>query len=128
VSSNSRQLAAARCNIGPAEISRRRRFAIVLSLAAFALAVGLVASGVPHLLRAVLWPVAAAASVTWLQVVRGFCVRFGAAGVENYGDIGPTSPVERAQAEADRRRAAQIVGEGVLAGLLASVALVNLPL
>ena len=121
-------LPAERCNIGPAEIARRRRIAIVLSVASIALAVALVASGVPHLFRALLWPVAAGAAVSWFQVRRRFCIRFGAAGVENLGPIGSTTPVDRPLAEQDRRRANQLLTEGVLAGLLAAVALVNLPL
>lgn len=117
-----------RCNIGPAEIRRRRRLAWLLTIASLAIAAGLVAAGVPHLVRAVLWPVAAAASVTWLQVVRRFCVRFGLAGLENLGAIGQERRVGDRQVEADQRRATQLIGEGVLAGLLATVALINLPL
>jgi hypothetical protein len=116
-----------RCNIGPAEIARRRWIAIALTIATLAFAWLLWAAGVPHLARALLWPVAAAAGVTWLQVVRKFCVRFGATGVENYGNLGEEMPVDPTTREADARRAAELIGEGVLAGLLLTVAFVNLP-
>ena len=117
-----------RCNIGAEEIRRRRWIAIGLTLASLLAAAGLVASGVPHLARVVIWPLTAAAGVTWLQVVRRFCVRFGMAGLENFGRMGQERRVADRQADADQRRAMQLIGEGILAGLLAAVALVNLPL
>ena len=117
----------ARCNIGPAEIARRRRVAVVLTIMTAGLAVALVAMAAPHLVRAVIWAPAAAAGVTWLQVTNRFCVRFGAAGVENFGPLGAERPVSPAHQAADRRRAAILVGQGVLAGLLATLAFVNLP-
>ena len=116
-----------RCNIGPDEIARRRRFAIVASVATVALALGLLEAGVPPIARAIVWPVAAAAAVAWLQVVRRFCVRFGAMGVENFGPLGTETDVDRRVRAADARRALEMVLEGVLIGLLATVALVQLP-
>lgn len=117
-----------RCNIGEAEIDRRRRMAIVLTVVGIALAAGLVALAVPHLARLLVFPVAAAAGVTWLQVTRRFCVAFGAAGLENFGPLGSEHRVADGQAAADRRRALQLTLEGVLAGLVVTVALVVLPL
>jgi len=116
-----------RCNIGPAEICRRRWIATVLTAAAAALAISFVALGVPHLGRVLLWPFAAGAVVTWLQVTRRFCVRYGAAGLENFGEIGGEQRVPQRQVEADRRRALQLLGEGILAGLVITVAFVSLP-
>ena len=117
-----------RCNIGAAEIRRRRVMATLLTIVSVLAAWALVASGVPHLARAVIWPLTAAAGVTWLQVVRKFCVRFGMAGLENFGAMGQERRVAGSQAAADQKRAIQLIGEGILAGLLAAVALVNLPL
>jgi hypothetical protein len=116
-----------RCNIGPDEIRRRRRIAAVLTVASGMAAIGLVASGVPPLLRFAIWPLTAAAGVTWLQAGRRFCVRFGLAGLENFGPIGRERRVADRQLRADQRRAMQLIGEGILAGLLVAVALVNLP-
>jgi hypothetical protein len=117
-----------RCNIGEAEVGRRRRMAIALTVAATVLAVALVALGVPHLARLLLFPVAAAAGVTWLQVTQRFCVAFGAAGLENFGPLGAEHRVADEQAAADRRRALQMTLEGALAGLGVTLALVVLPL
>ncbi|HEY2916836.1 MAG TPA: hypothetical protein VGI98_06440 [Candidatus Limnocylindrales bacterium] len=117
-----------RCNIGAAELRRRRWIAVVLTIASIALAALLVASGIPHLFRIALWPLTAGAAVTWLQVARRFCVRFGLTGVENFGPLGEERQVAPEQLEVDQRRARELIGEGILAGLLAAVAFVNLPL
>jgi len=117
-----------RCNIGAAEIRRRRWIAVVLTLATLIVAAALVSSGIPHVFRIVLWPVAAGAGVSWLQVVRRFCVRFGLTGFENFGAMGQERRVAPSELLEDQRRARQLIGEGILAGLLAAVALVNLPL
>jgi len=124
-----RETAAAgpRCNIGPEEIARRRVVAAILSAATVVVAVVLVAVGAPHLARLVVWPFAAAASVTWLQVVRRFCVRFGFAGLENLGRIGRERRVANAQLAADRRRALELTLEGACIGLVATLVLVALP-
>ena len=119
---------AERCNIGPAEIERRRGLAIVLTAVSLALAVVLVAMGVSHIARIALWPFAAATVVTWLQVIRRFCVRFGALGVENFGTLGRTAPVDERARSADRRRALELVAQGAVFGLAATVTFVVLPI
>jgi hypothetical protein len=90
-------------------------------------ALGLIASGAPHLARAIAWPLTTSAAVTWLQVARRVCVRFGATGVENFGSLGNETPVDPRTLVADRRRAIEIILEGTLIGLLATVALVGAP-
>jgi hypothetical protein len=117
----------ARCNIGPEEVARRRRGAIVATIVTIALAALLVAVGAPRVDRLVLWPFASAAGVTWLQVIHRFCVRFGAFGVENYGPLGAHVPVDPAVRAADRRQATRLILEGSFVGLLATLALVLLP-
>ena len=112
-----------RCNIGPAEIARRRRGAIVFSIVATLVAVAMVALDVAPAARLLLFPFATAAAINWLQVVRRFCVAFGAVGIENLGPIGSEVQVDPAQRAADRRRAAQLVLEGSLIGAVATVAL-----
>jgi hypothetical protein len=122
-----RTFASERCNIGPDEIARRRRFAIVATVATIGLAIWLVGSGAPRIDRLLLWPLASAAGVTWLQVVHRFCVRFGAFGVENFGRLGAEVPVDPAIRASDRRQAARLILEGSFAGLVASVVLLILP-
>ena len=116
-----------RCNIGPDEIARRRRFATAATIATVVFAVLLIAVHVPPIGRLLLWPIAAAAAVTWLQVVHRFCVAFGALGLENFGRLGQESHVDPVQRAADRRRAFQLIAEGAAMGLVAALALVALP-
>ena len=121
-----RRSLAQRCNIGPAEVARRRRSAIFATLLFVILAAVVVAVDVPALARLFLWPVAAAVGVTWLQVVNRFCVAFGALGLENFGRLGEQVGVDRAERAADRRRALQMVVEGAVIGLALTLALVPL--
>jgi len=116
-----------RCNIGPAEIQRRRWVAGALTVAAVAVAVVLLATGVPQLSRLILWPIAAGAGISWLQVVNRFCVRFGIGGLENFGAMGEERQVARRQLAEDRRRALLLIAEGMLIGLFVTIAFVNLP-
>jgi hypothetical protein len=116
-----------RCNIGPDEIARRRRSALVLSAVAVVVAVALVAFHVPAVGRLALFPFAAGAGVAWMQVVHRFCVAFGAFGLENFGRLGEEHKVDRAQAAVDRRRAAQLMLEGALIGALVTLAVVVAP-
>jgi hypothetical protein len=122
-----RAFAGPRCNIGPDEIARRRRIAVIATVATIGLAVLLVGLGAPRIDRLALWPFAAAAGVTWLQVSHRFCVRFGAFGVENFDRVGAEVPVDPAMRAADRRQAARLILEGSFAGLVATLALVILP-
>jgi hypothetical protein len=109
-----------RCNIGPDELARRRRIAVVLSVATGLVAVGLIAVHAPLPSRLVLFPLAAGTTVTWLQVVRRFCVRFGAFGLENFGPLGAERKVDRAQRTGDARKAVEMILEGIVVGLVAT--------
>jgi hypothetical protein len=116
------------CNIGPAEIARRRRSAIGLTAVALVVAVVLVASGIPVVARLLLLPFAVGAGVAWLQVFRRFCVAFGAVGVRNFGALGSVEKVADAAARAaDRRVALRMIAEGSLYGMLATAVVVLLP-
>jgi hypothetical protein len=116
------------CNIGPAEIARRRRSAIALTTFALVVAVALIASGIPVTGRVLLLPFAAGAAVTWLQVIRRFCVAFGAVGIRNFGALGtPESVGDSAARAADRRTAIRMIVEGSLYGLIITAVVMLLP-
>jgi hypothetical protein len=117
-----------RCNIGPAEIERRRVTGWVLT--AFAIAVGVLFFVVdaPPTARLLIWPFATAAAITWLQVFHGFCVSFGLIGLENFGRLGDEQKVEASARPADRRRALEVILEGGLIGLAVAFVLVALPI
>jgi hypothetical protein len=116
-----------RCNIGPEEIARRRRSAIFLTVVTAFVAAALVALDMPPAIRVLIWPLATAAAVTWLQVVHRFCVAFGALGLENFGRLGDEVHIDERQRATDRRRALQLILEGSLIGLVVALLLVAIP-
>jgi len=118
---------APRCNIGPEELARRRRSAIAATVLTALVAAAFVAIHASPIARLLIWPLATAASVTWLQVVRRFCVAFGALGLENFGRLGQEVHVDPGQRAADRRRALQVILEGSLIGLVVALLLVAIP-
>jgi hypothetical protein len=118
---------APRCNIGPEEVARRRRSAVVLTIATALVAAALVGIHAPPIARLLIWPLATAAAVTWLQVVHRFCVAFGALGLENFGRLGDEVHIDERQRATDRRRALQLILEGSLIGLLVALLLVAIP-
>lgn len=98
------------CNIGPAEIRQRRRvgwIGLVVAVVFLALAFAL---GIPGPYRLLVFlPVGMAAS-GFLQAGMHFCARFGASGLFNFGEVGPTESVMEAEfRRADQRKAIQII-------------------
>ena len=116
-----------RCNIGPAEIARRRRMAILLTALTILLVAAVVAAGVPIIGRLAVFPFAAAVGVTWLQVIRKFCVHFGAFGLENFGALGEEHSVAPEVRRADLRQSLEMIGEGLLFGLVVTFVVLQLP-
>ena len=117
------------CNIGPAEIARRRRAGIVGLVAAVALAAVLVFVGAPPAVR---WLVAlplASGAVGFLQARLRFCAAYGIAGVRNFGALGSVERVEEATARhADRAKAGAVFLVAGAIGFGGALALVLLPL
>jgi hypothetical protein len=116
------------CNIGPAEIARRRRAGHVGLAVGLVVLVGLVATDAPHWARLILvLPIAAAAS-GYLQAWLRFCAGFGSRGIFNFGELGQTKdvvdPVARA---ADRARARAIILASLAIGVVVAVAAFLLP-
>lgn len=117
------------CNIGPAEIARRRRAGHLGLLVAAGLLAILVAIDVDPLVRLLVALPAAAAASGYLQARLRFCAAFGFRGIMNFGPLGRAGlVVDRAAAARDRRRAAQIASAAAIIGLLAGLVAVLLPL
>jgi hypothetical protein len=117
------------CNIGPAEIARRRRAGHVGLLAALVLSAVLIAIGAPPLARLIIALPAAAAASGYLQARLKFCAGFGSRGVFNFGPLGQTQQVVDDEAHArDRARAVQIGLASLAIGIAAGVVAVLLPL
>lgn len=116
-----------RCNIGPAEIERRRRSGVVITALAGVVAIALLSLHLPVPARLALFPFATAAAVTWLQVVHRFCVAFAALGIQNFNNLGEQERIDPALRAVDRRRLVQLVLEGSAIGAAATLLFVVLP-
>jgi hypothetical protein len=117
------------CNIGPAEIARRRRVGHVGTLVAIGSVLALVAIGVPTPVRLLVALPAAVAASGYLQAWLRFCAAFGSRGVANFGPLGDLARIDDAASLArDRRRAWSIIIASLLVGLVAGVIVALLPL
>ena len=117
------------CNIGPAEIARRRRTGHVGVLLAVALFVALVALNAPPLARFLVALPAAVAATGYLQAWLRFCVAFAALGVFNFGPLGREQCIDDPLARArDRARAVRLTAAAALIGTAAGAVAVLLPL
>ncbi len=98
------------CNIGPAEIARRRRAGLVGIGIAVALALVLVVIDAPTILRLVVFPPLASGLISLEQARRRFCVGFALAGLRNFGPLGtPDRVTDDADLDADRRAALRMI-------------------
>ena len=116
------------CNIGPAEIARRKRvgyFGLALTVVLW---VVLVRLNVPHVWRLLVFFPAAIAAGGFLQAYFKFCANFGLRGVLNFGPVGKTESVVQAEArKLDRQKAWQIISLSILAGFAVGVVAYLLP-
>jgi len=117
------------CNIGPAEIARRRRAGHTGLIAAIALFIVLVVIGAPDWTRFLVAIPAIGAASGYIQARLKFCAGFGAAGIFNFGQLGPTERVQAAEDRArDRARAVQIGAASIAIGIAAGVFAVVVPI
>ena len=115
------------CNIGPAEIARRRRsghIGAALTVGLLAVLLGIDAPPAARLLLAI---PAAMAAVGYLQASLRFCAAYGFWGVFNFGELGRRQAVaDPASLARDRRRALQIALGGMGIGLVVALVAVAL--
>jgi hypothetical protein len=117
------------CNIGPAEIARRRRAGHVGLIATIAVFIVLIVIGAPDWTRFLVAIPAVGAAAGYLQARLKFCAGFGAAGVFNFGRLGPTEQVESMEdRRRDRVRALQIGAASVVIGIAAGLIAVAIPI
>jgi hypothetical protein len=111
------------CNIGPDEITQRRRAGHVGAILTLALLGVLLVLGVAPAWRLLIAIPAAGTAITYLQAILRFCVAFGWMGVFNFGSVGTTTSVQEAAARrADRARALRMIAGGSAIGLVVGVA------
>ena len=108
------------CNIGPAEIARRRRAGYVGVFAAVALALALLVFDAPAVARLAVAVPLSVGILGFLQARSRFCVAYGMGGLRNFGELGAETKIaDTADRLADRRRAI-LMGSGAF---IASVAI-----
>lgn len=106
------------CNIGPDEITMRRRVGHVGVVITLALLVALVLIGAAPAWRLLIALPAAGTAITYLQAINRFCVNFGWRGVFNFGRVGTVQTVTDLEARrADRARALRMILTGCAIGL-----------
>lgn len=116
------------CNIGPAEIRRRRNAGIAGAVATVVLMVALIAIGAPAWARLLVFLPAAGAAVGFLQARSRFCVAFALQGIRNFGPLGGEDRVvDAADHSADLRAAARLIAESAAVGAIVAVAFALLP-
>jgi hypothetical protein len=117
------------CNIGPAEIAKRRRSGHVGVLLTVALFAVLVALGVWHWMRFVVALPAAVAASGYLQAYLKFCVGFATLHVFNFGELGPSTKITDPQFRAlDRARAVPMLAVTATIGAAVGLVAVLLPI
>ncbi len=116
------------CNIGEAEIARRRRAGHVGALATIGLFAVLVAVDAPPLARLTIALPAAVAASGYLQAQLKFCAGFGSRGTFNFGPLGRVDEVTDPEARAlDRAKATQIGLASLGIGVAVAAVAVGLP-
>ncbi len=106
------------CNIGPAEIRKRKQAGWIGLIATIALWAIFIWFDIPSIWRITLFLPAMMSATGFLQAYMHFCAYFGFASLFNFGDVGKTDSVFQAELRAkDRRRAWQIVICSILIGL-----------
>lgn len=117
------------CNIGPAEIARRRRAGILAVGVAIALAGILIAVDAPMWMRLLVLPPLAGGLISLDQARRRFCVGFAMAGLQNFDALGREQRIENGAARAaDRRAALGMIGQGTLVAAVITALFVLLPI
>lgn len=116
------------CNIGPAEIRRRRNGGIGAAVVAGAVVAATVLTGVPKPLRLLAVLPAAGAATGFIQAATHFCAGFGMRGVFNFGDTGSTDTIEQAEFRAeDQAKAKRIIAASLAIGAAVGGATLLLP-
>jgi hypothetical protein len=117
------------CNIGQAEIKRRKLIGWIAGAATIALAAILLLTKLAPYWRLLLFFPASIAAVGFLQAAWHFCAKFGLDGALNFGpNVGHTDTVDQAEyRRQDRRTALKIIALSALAGALITAATYILP-
>ena len=99
------------CNIGPAEIRRRRTIGWIGTALTTVVWIGLIVSNAASAWHLVLWLPAIIAATGFVQARLKFCANYGMRNMFNFGALGSADLVQDVAARRrDRARSWQIVG------------------
>ncbi|HSM39007.1 MAG TPA: hypothetical protein VK838_06700 [Candidatus Limnocylindrales bacterium] len=117
------------CNIGPAEIARRRLAGHLGAAVTVVMAALLVWTDAPTWMRLALFFPAAGSAAGYIQAATRFCADYGWRGVFNFGEAGHSraqSVADIAARRADRRKALAIGAASAAVGLAVALASLGL--
>jgi hypothetical protein len=116
------------CNIGPAEIRRRRRsgwIGLAVTVVFLAAAFGF---GWPSPWRLIAFLPAAGGATGFLQAAFHFCVGFAQKGLFNFGELGTEETVHETEyRKKDQRKAIQVIVLSVVIGIVVAVGAFLIP-
>jgi hypothetical protein len=117
------------CNIGQAEIKLRKFIGWLAAGVTLLVWAGLSLAEVASEWRLLVFFPATVAALGYLQAAAHFCVKFGLAGVFNFGpNVGRTDTVEQAEfRRQDRRTALRIIGYALLIAAFVTAAAYLVP-
>jgi len=116
------------CNIGPAEIARRRMSGHLGVAASVGVLAALLILGAPAWMRLILIVPAGGAASGYLQAWLHFCAGFGSRGVFNFGPLGIVQAVTNGDdLRRDRIRSLQIGLASLAVGVAVAVGAALLP-
>ena len=117
------------CNIGPAEIAKRRQAGHVGLVVTIVILAVLLVAHVPPIFRLILILPAGGAASGYLPAMLRFCAGFGSRGIFNFGQVGQTEAVADPESvRRDKRRARQIGMASLAIGIVVAILAVALPL
>jgi hypothetical protein len=116
------------CNIGGAEVRRRKVFGIISGVAAVAFCILAIILHAPRGIRVLVFFPLVSAAIGWFQSRRRFCLAFGFSGIFNFGNLGEVSRVlDPAQRAADRAQALRILARATIVAALSALILTVIP-
>ena len=118
------------CNIGPAEIARRRHAGWIGVVTSAVFLLIFIFFHIPPLYRLIIFFPASLAATGFLQAYFHFCAGFGSKGIYNVmKPVGVTETVQQEEFRAkDRKKAHQIMLFSVVIGLTVAILIYFLPL
>lgn len=110
------------CNIGPAEIKKRKQAGLIGFIVTVVLWVLFIWFDISSIWRLTLFIPAMMSATGFLQAYMHFCAYFGFASLFNFGDVGKTDSVQQAEFRVkDRKKAWRIIIFSVIIGAVIAI-------